>query len=96
LAPTKLENNLPRLIRAIERGETVIITRHGKPIAQLAPIKDRREEVAEAIQESSDCGVSYRKCPLTRSSRRSTRVINTELGTGAHVIGTMTRCGPLR
>jgi prevent-host-death family protein len=64
LAPTKLENNLPRLIRAIERGETVIITRHGKPIAQLAPIKDRREEVAEAIQESSDCGRQLPEVPV--------------------------------
>jgi prevent-host-death family protein len=44
------KTHLPRLIRAVERGETVIITRHGKPVAQLGPIKDRREQVAEAIE----------------------------------------------
>ena len=44
------KTHLPRLIRAVERGETVIITRHGKPVAQLGPIQDRRAEVAEAIE----------------------------------------------
>jgi prevent-host-death family protein len=44
------KTHLPRLIRAVERGETVIITRHGKPVAQLGPIQDRREQVQEAIE----------------------------------------------
>ena len=38
------------MIRAVERGETVIITRHGKPVAQLAPVEDPRKAVAEAIE----------------------------------------------
>ena len=45
------KTHLPRLIRAVERGETVIITRHGKPVEQLGPIKDQREQTAEAIQD---------------------------------------------
>jgi prevent-host-death family protein len=45
------KTHLPRLIRAVERGETVIITRHGKPVAQLGPVEDRsREEIAEVIE----------------------------------------------
>ena len=36
------KTHLPRLIRAAERGETVIITRHGKPVAQLGPVQDRQ------------------------------------------------------
>ena len=32
------KTHLPRLMRAAERGETVIITRHGKPVAQLGPV----------------------------------------------------------
>jgi prevent-host-death family protein len=44
------KTHLPRLLRAAERGETVIITRHGRPVAQLGPVGDqRREEVAEVI-----------------------------------------------
>lgn len=37
------KNRLPELIRAFESGESVIITWHGKPVAQLAqPPKERR------------------------------------------------------
>jgi prevent-host-death family protein len=44
------KTHLPRLLRAAERGETVIITRHGKPVAQLGPVQDQpREKVAEVI-----------------------------------------------
>ena len=31
------KNKLPELIRAVEIGERVVITRHGKPVAQLTP-----------------------------------------------------------
>jgi prevent-host-death family protein len=45
------KTHLPRLLRAAERGETVIITRHGKPVAQLGPVEDqRRESVAEVMK----------------------------------------------
>jgi prevent-host-death family protein len=44
------KTHLPRPLRAAKRGETVIITRHGKPVAQLGPVEDkRREEVTEVI-----------------------------------------------
>lgn len=44
------KTHLPRLLRAAERGESVIITRHGKPVAQLGPVPDRRrEEIVEVI-----------------------------------------------
>jgi antitoxin (DNA-binding transcriptional repressor) of toxin-antitoxin stability system len=37
------KNRLPELIRAVEDGEKVIITRHGKPVAQIsAPPRERR------------------------------------------------------
>ena len=45
------KTHLSRLLRAAERGETVIITRHGKPVAQLGPVGDqRRENVAEVMK----------------------------------------------
>jgi len=31
------KNRLPELIRAVENGEQVVITRHGRPVAQLTP-----------------------------------------------------------
>ena len=30
------KSHLPQLIRAVEAGETVVITRHGKPVACLS------------------------------------------------------------
>jgi prevent-host-death family protein len=38
------KNRLPELIRAVENGENVVITRHGKPVAQLTtPPPERRK-----------------------------------------------------
>jgi prevent-host-death family protein len=45
------KTHLPRLIRAAERGETVTITRHRKPVAQLGPVRDRRGEDVAAVIE---------------------------------------------
>ena len=39
------KNRLPELIRAVEGGEKVVITRHGKPVAQLAPPPPERRQV---------------------------------------------------
>jgi prevent-host-death family protein len=37
---------LAELLDAVERGETIVITRHGKPIADLKPHADSRREDA--------------------------------------------------
>ena len=37
---------LAELLDEVERGETVVITRHGKPIADLKPHVDKRREEA--------------------------------------------------
>ncbi|MEO7026428.1 MAG: type II toxin-antitoxin system prevent-host-death family antitoxin [Caulobacteraceae bacterium] len=39
------------LLTFVERGESVSITRHGRPIARLTPeVDDRRARVVESIQ----------------------------------------------
>jgi prevent-host-death family protein len=35
--------HLPSLLDEVERGETLIITRHGKPIARIVPEPDSRQ-----------------------------------------------------
>jgi prevent-host-death family protein len=40
--------HLSRLIAAAERGETVTITRRGRPVARLVPARDEKR-VADAI-----------------------------------------------
>ena len=44
------KTHLPKLLDEVERGETVTITRHGRPIAKLVPIDDRKRTVQEAIE----------------------------------------------
>ena len=39
------KNRLPELIRAVEDGEKVVITRHGKAVAQIAPPPPERRKV---------------------------------------------------
>lgn len=43
--------HLASLLNDVERGETLVITRHGKPIARIVPETHRRqEEIDRAIE----------------------------------------------
>ena len=47
---SEAKTHLPRLLDAVERGETVVITRHGRRIARIVPEQAlRREEIDQAI-----------------------------------------------
>ena len=39
------KNRFPELVRAVENGEKIVITRHGKPVAQLCPPPRERRRV---------------------------------------------------
>jgi len=49
------KTQLPRLLDEVERGESVTITRHGRPVARLVPVSGRRRrsvrQAIEAIEE---------------------------------------------
>jgi prevent-host-death family protein len=41
-----------RILDSVERGETIVITRHGRPIARISPEAEiDRERVARAVEE---------------------------------------------
>jgi prevent-host-death family protein len=44
------KTQLPRLLDEVERGETITITRHGRPVARLVPVGGRRRSVRETIE----------------------------------------------
>jgi prevent-host-death family protein len=47
---SEAKTHLPQLLDEVERGETILITRHGKPIARLVPEVDRRQaEISRAV-----------------------------------------------
>ncbi len=44
------KTHLPQILDDVERGETVVITRHGRAIARLVPeVRQRQAEVGQAI-----------------------------------------------
>ena len=48
---SEAEAHLPSLLYDVERGETLIITRHGKPIARIVPEAARRQEEIDAARQ---------------------------------------------
>jgi prevent-host-death family protein len=48
---SEAKTHLPQLLDDVERGETVVITRHGRAIARLVPEAQRRQaEIDQAIE----------------------------------------------
>ena len=52
---SEAKTHLPSPLDDVERGETLVITRHGKPIARLAPdeaqgVNDVRQAVEDLIE----------------------------------------------
>ena len=52
---SEAKTHLPQILDEVERGETVIITRHGRAIARLVPETERRQaeidQVIAALRE---------------------------------------------
>jgi len=38
------KTNLTRLLDRVEKGERIVITRHGRPVAELAPLRRQNPE----------------------------------------------------
>jgi prevent-host-death family protein len=51
------KTHLPALLERVARGEQITITKHGKPVARLVPIRrtdpDRRAEAIEKLKKFS-------------------------------------------
>ena len=45
----QVKTHLSRLLDRVEHGESLTITRHGKPIAQLIPVNTDRKRAKEAV-----------------------------------------------
>ncbi len=48
---TEAKTHLAQLLSAVERGETIAITRHGKPIAHLVPAEKQDRATRKAAIE---------------------------------------------
>jgi prevent-host-death family protein len=52
ISASQAKTHLPQLLDEVERGETIIITRHGRAIARLVPEAERRQAEIDAAVES--------------------------------------------
>ena len=54
IGASKAKTHLPQLLDRVARGESLTITRHGKPVARLVPVagdRDRARDAAARIVE---------------------------------------------
>ena len=55
------KTHLAEILDRVERGESLTITRHGKPVAQLVPAAPtQKRSRTEAIRELRDFGKGHR------------------------------------
>jgi prevent-host-death family protein len=54
---SEAKTHFARLLDEVERGETIIITRHGQAIARIVPeARVRQEEIDRAIEDLKELG----------------------------------------
>lgn len=62
---SEAKTHLPSLLDDVERGETLIITRHGKPIARLVPDESsRKQDIEQAIAKIRELRKSFGKVSI--------------------------------
>lgn len=65
LQAAEAKTHFLRILDDVERGETVIITRRGKPVARLSPEAEiQREQVQSAIEQMKALRQKIGKMPL--------------------------------
>jgi len=50
ISVSELRANLTNVIDEVKNGKTILITSHGKPVAQIIPSSDRRKEVIAKLK----------------------------------------------
>lgn len=59
---SEAKTHLPQLLDEVERGATIVITRHGRRIARLVPEAQRRQqEIKEALDNITELGREIRE-----------------------------------
>jgi prevent-host-death family protein len=59
------KTHLPRLLNRIARGESLTITRHGRPVARLVPVEDDdRERARQAARRIVERRSRLKRAPL--------------------------------
>ena len=59
------KTHLPRLLDRVATGESLTITRHGRPVARLVPVASGRELAQEAAARITERRRHLKRIPLT-------------------------------
>ena len=62
------KTHLPQLLDRVARGESLTITRHGRPVARLIPVDTRRERAREAAARIVERRRHLDRAPLAELS----------------------------
>ena len=63
------KTHLPQLLDRVAQGESLTITRHGKPVARLVPIAGGRERAREAAARISERRRHLKLAPMAELIR---------------------------
>ena len=58
------KTHLPRLLDRVAQGESLTITRHGRPVARLIPVANNREQALEAVARIVERRRQIKRVPL--------------------------------
>ena len=65
LGAYKARTHLPRLLDRVARGESLIITRHGRPVARMVPVEhDDHERAGRAARRIFERRGRLKRAPL--------------------------------
>lgn len=67
------KTHLPRLLDRVARGETITITRHGKPVAVLRPVGDANAQALDEV--TARLAARRRNPPASREPLRTTEIL---------------------
>ena len=58
------KTHLPQLLERVARGESLTITKHGKPVARLVPVDSSRKQAREAAARIIERRQNIERVPL--------------------------------
>jgi prevent-host-death family protein len=67
---SRAKDHLPKLVRQVQLGQAITLTRHGRPVARLVAISPLREVVSVKLEGDSDVALAFGELALLRQGVR--------------------------
>ena len=65
------KTHLPRLLDQVEAGASILITKHGRPVARLVPVRHSRADTVDIIASLRTARASVRRGDLSVAQMRA-------------------------